>query len=328
MGRHHARAYARMPSASLAGVFDIDAGSAAAVAQETGSRAFDRLEGLLEQVSAVTIAVPTQHHAAVAERCLDAGVACLIEKPLARNLHEGRRIAELARKHEAIVQVGHIERFNPAIQALRRLDIHPRFIEVDRISPMSFRSIDVGVVLDLMIHDLDIVLKLVNSPTTRIDAAGASVIGAADGHSPVEDICNARLNFANGCVANLTASRLALRTERRMRIFSASAYVSVDYQKREGIVVHRSGNLEKIRDAVARVRRGEVKDLTSINFTDLVRLEPLQIEQRDALDAQLAAFIESVQTHTPPQVTVEDGLAALETALKIVDSIPPQSLDV
>src|SRR2546423_322748 len=170
-----------------------------------------------------------------AEPLLARGMGCLIEKPITKTAEEARRVVDQAKAGGAVVQVGHIERFNPAIRAMDRLGIRPRFIEVTRISPMTFRSIDVGVVLDMMIHDIDIVLRLAASNVAKIDAVGVSVIGE------VEDICNARLTFENGCVANVTASRLALKTERRLRVFSPDAYVSLDFQKRYGMVARRGG---------------------------------------------------------------------------------------
>src|SRR5207249_3477925 len=208
-------------------------------------------------------------------------------------------------KYTAIVQVGHIERFNPAIRAMQRLAIQPRFIEVVRISPLTFRSIDVGVVLDMMLHDIDIVLRLANSRVLRIDAVGVSVIGG------VEDICNARLTFENGAVANLTASRLALKTERKLRVFSSDAYVSIDYQKKYGIVARRSENLAAIRDAVAKIRAGEIEDLSELNYAELVNVEELQIDDIEPLRAELESFVASVTTGSPPEVPAEDGLAAV-----------------
>ena len=228
MGRLHARVYSEMPQVKLVGVCDTNADVAATVADEFGCRSFARPEELLDalDVGAATIAVPTVYHGDAAELLLSRGVPCLVEKPLARDVTEARRIVEAARKYKLPVQVGHIERFNPAIRAMDRLGIRPGFIEVTRISPMTFRSMDVGVVLDVMIHDIDIVLRLAGSPVKTVDAVGVSVIG------PHEDICNARVTFANGCVANLTASRLAMRTERKLRAFSPDAYVSLDYQKK------------------------------------------------------------------------------------------------
>jgi predicted dehydrogenase len=320
MGRLHARVYAQMPQVKLIGVCDANAEAAEATAGEYGGRAFTRAEELLAEVKAVTIAVPTKFHTEVAEACLTRGIACLIEKPLAKDSGDARRIVDMAKRAGVTVQVGHIERFNPAIRAMARLDIRPRFMEVTRISPLTFRSIDVGVVLDMMIHDIDIVLRLAQSPVAKVDATGVSVIG------DVEDICNARLTFENGCVANITASRLALKTERRLRVFSRDAYVSLDYQKRYGIFARRSGNLNAIRDAVARIRSGEIQDLSELNFADLVHIEELQIDDVEPLRAELESFVSAVHTGAKPEVTVEDGLAAVETAERIVKAIPAVEL--
>jgi predicted dehydrogenase len=212
MGKHHARIYAQMPAVKLVGVFDANVRAAQAVAAEFGCRAFAGLDEVLGQARAVTIAVPTIAHAAVAKKCLARSIACLIEKPLAADVAECQQIVEWGRQAAVAVQVGHVERFNPAVRALEKLALVPRFIETSRISPMTFRSIDVGVVLDLMIHDIDVVLKLAGGTVTRCEAVGASVIGPVDpaAGQGVEDVCNARLTFDNGCVANLTASRLAL----------------------------------------------------------------------------------------------------------------------
>jgi predicted dehydrogenase len=316
MGRLHARVYSQIPSVRLVGVHDTSADSAAATAAEYHTQAME-LDQLLERVSAVTIAVPTEHHLRVAEPFLRRGIACLIEKPLAKTVEEAERIIALARQGQALVQVGHIERFNPAIRAVERLNIRPAFLEITRISPMTFRSIDVGVVLDMMIHDIDIVLRLAQSPVARVDAVGVSVIG------DVEDVCNARLTFENGCVANLTASRLAMRVERKIRIFSRDAYVSIDYAKRVGTIIHRGGNLSAIRDAAARIRSGEVEDLSQLNYQDLVKIEELRSEEVEPLRAQLDAFIDSIRAGSRPVVSAEDGLAAVHTARRIVESISP-----
>jgi predicted dehydrogenase len=320
MGRLHARVYSQMPGVELVGVYDASPDSATEAAEQYSTKAFTSLDELLGMVKAATIAVPTNFHLAIARKCFDHNIHCLIEKPLARNAAEGREIAERARSQKLVVQVGHIERFNPAVRAMSRLDIRPRFIEVNRISPLTFRSIDVGVVLDMMIHDIDIVLWLAGSKVAKVDATGVSVIG------DVEDVCNARLTFENGCVANLTASRLALKTERRLRIFSSDAYVSLDYQKKYGIVARRSGNLAAIRDAVARIRAGEIEDLSDLNYADLVHIEELKIDDTEPIRAELDAFIESVTTGKPPVVSAEDGLAAVETAERIVSAMPKETL--
>jgi predicted dehydrogenase len=302
-------------------VYDVNRDAAQTTAEEFGCAAFDAIEALLPQVRAATIAVPTKFHPEVAEVLLRRGIACLIEKPLAGTVADANRIIQAARARNAVVQVGHIERFNPAFAAVQRLNIQPRFIEVTRISPLTFRSIDVGVVLDMMIHDIDIVLQLAGSEVQRIDAVGVSVIG------DVEDICNARVNFANGCVANITASRLALKTERRIRLFSADAYVSVDYQKRYGIIARRGENLSAIRDAVARIRTGEIDDITQLNFMDLIHVQELEIGEVDPLRAELESFIDAATGKCKPAVTAEQGLAAVQLATRIVESITPQTLE-
>jgi predicted dehydrogenase len=323
MGRLHARVYSEMPQVQLAGVVDADKDVAKAVAETYGSKPYTSVEEMLADnpnLAAATIAVPTVYHLQVAEPLMRRGVSCLIEKPLAKDEDEARKITAIARETGVTVQVGHIERFNPAIRAMARLGVKPRFIEVTRISPMTFRSIDVGVVLDMMIHDIDIVLRLADSPVKKIDATGVSLIGN------VEDICNARITFANGCVANVTASRLAMKTERRLRVFSHEAYISIDYQKRYGIVARRSENLDAIRQTVAKIRAGEIKDLTQLKYDEIVQIEELQIDDIEPLRAEADSFISAVKNKTTPEVTVDHGLAAVEVATRIVESIQHDAL--
>ncbi len=315
MGRLHARFYSQMPQVRLVGVYDASPDAAAECADEHGTKAFASLKELLTQVAAATIAVPTVAHPEIAKKCIDAGVACLIEKPLAKDVADAESIVGWARTGNVTVQVGHIERFNPAVRAMRQMHIQPGFIEVTRISPLTFRSIDVGVVLDMMIHDIDIVLQLAQSKASRIDATGVSITGET------EDICNARIVFENGCVANMTASRLALKTERKLRVFSPDAYVSVDYQKRYGIVANRSGNVDAIRDAVSKIKSGEIQDLSDLNFADLVTIQELQIDDADPLRAELESFVNAVKNRSAPEVPAEDGLAAVLLATQIVKAI-------
>jgi predicted dehydrogenase len=320
MGRLHARVYSQMPRVKLVAICDADADAAAAVAEEFGGKACSAPDQLPLGLAAVTIAVPTKFHPDIALPLLKRGVACLIEKPLASSTTEAQRIVNAGKEGKALIQVGHIERFNPAVRAMTRLGIKPRFMEVTRISPLTFRSIDVGVVLDMMIHDIDIVLQLAGSAAAKIDAVGVSVIGQ------VEDICNARITFANGCVANLTASRLAMKTERKLRVFSMDAYVSIDYQKKYGIFVRRTGNVDSIRDTVAKIRSGEIEDLTQLNFADLVNIEELQIDDIEPLRAELDSFIDAVTGKAPAPVTGEDGLAAVELAERIVAAVKENPL--
>ena len=319
MGRLHARVYSEMPTVRLVGVYDQNLDTAKAAAEQYKTQAFDSLDALLPQVQAVTVAVPTQAHLPVAEQVLSRRISCLIEKPLAKDVGEARRIVQLANQSGATVQVGHIERFNPAVRAMERLNIRPGFMEVIRVSPLTFRSIDVGVVLDMMIHDIDIVLKLAGAPVKDVQAVGVGVSVIGD----VEDIANARVQFENGCVANFTASRLAMKTERRLRVFSRDAYVSIDYGKKQGVVVQRGANLQTLRQVVAQIRSGEIQDLSQINYMDLVKIEQLPIEEVEPLRAQLDSFVSAVVNRTTPPVTAEHGLAAVELAQRIVDVLRP-----
>jgi predicted dehydrogenase len=318
MGQHHARVLKGLAGAELVAVCDVRPEYAAKIAAQHGCRGFASVEEMLAAglgVRAATIAVPTVGHLAVAQVLLPAGVDVLIEKPLAPSVADGQAIVALARAHGRLVQVGHTERFNPAYRALQKYDLHPQFVEVTRISPMTFRSIDVGAVLDMMIHDLDIVLHLVGAAVTDVQAVGVSVIGR------FEDIANARLGFANGCVANLTASRLALKTERKMRLFSPTAYVSVDYHKKSGAVITRTANEEQLERVRTQVRSGQVADLSQLNYPELVKYEDLQIVEVEPLQAEQESFLHAVRTRCVPEVSGEAGLAAVEVATRIQASI-------
>ena len=312
MGRLHARVYSQMPAVELVAVCDANAEAAAETAEQYGGAAVSSVEELIGRVKAVTIAVPTTYHVAAATPLIEAGVACLIEKPLAKTSAEARQIVDLAAKHNAVVQVGHIERFNPAVRAMLELDVSAGFMEVTRVSPLSFRSIDVGVVLDMMIHDIDIVLQLARSPIKSIDAVGVSVIGDA------EDVCNARVRFENGCVANIAASRLSLKTERKLRVFGKNAYVSLDYQKRYGIVIRMASNLATVKEILGKLRSGEIEDFSQLNYTDLVDVQELKIDDEEPLRVELESFVAAVRGERPPAVSAADGLAAVEVAERIV----------
>ena len=320
MGRHHARIYGELPEANLVAVVDGDEDRRETIADELGCQPFCDVQELLASgstIAAASIAVPTVHHLSAAAPLLERGIACLIEKPLASDTSEAKALVDLAQRLKVPVQVGHTERFNPAVRAVAEMDITPRFIEVDRISPMTFRSLDVGVVMDMMIHDLDIVLMFAGAPLQRVDAAGVAVMGEH------EDVVNARLVFESGCVANLTASRLALKTERKMRVFSEEAYVSLDYQKRKGVVIRRSGN----EDSLARVRQqiGEGIDLTELDYSQLVQVDELTMqmphENDDPLTAELISFLDSVRGHRQPQVDARAGYEAVDAAQRVIDAV-------
>ncbi|MCC6906543.1 MAG: Gfo/Idh/MocA family oxidoreductase [Phycisphaerales bacterium] len=312
MGRHHARIYSQMPEVRLVGVVDADANRCTAIASEYGAAAFgDTGELIAAGVDAVTVAVPTQYHLRVAEPLLRAGVACLIEKPLAPDVDQARRLADLADATGTILQVGHIERYNPAVRALASQDnLVPRFIEVHRVSPMTFRSVDVGVVLDIMIHDLDVLLMLTGCEPHRVQASAVAVLGAA------EDVCNARLEFPIGCVANVTASRLALKTERKIRIVADDAYVSIDFARKNGLMIRHTANAEQLARVRAQLAAG--RDLSDLDYTDLVNIEPLEVDDADQLQMQLRDFTAVVRQGGRPRVDVHAGFAAVRTAERIV----------
>jgi predicted dehydrogenase len=234
----------------------------------------------------------------------------MIEKPLAANVEEARD-RRLGR-HGVVVAVGHSERCNPVVQAMKRLKIEPKFIEAVRISPFPFRSMEVSVVLDLMIHDIDIVLSLANSPIAAVDAVGVNVI------ADHEDICSARIRFANGCVANITASRLAMKTERKIRVFSRQAYLSLDFLKKEGTIIKADPNVDVVR-WIQEQRNNPEADFTGVNWTELLHIENLSIENNEPLRVEQEAFLNAVRgTVARPEVTAEEGLAAMECAEKIL----------
>ena len=316
MGKLHARVLSQMEETELVCVVDTNLAAARAVGRQRDCEALGDVAEAVGKVDAAIIAVPTTAHAAAATPFLSAGKAVLIEKPIAVDISSARKLISLARKNDTTIQVGHTERFNPAVLAIQKYDIKPKFIEAHRISPFTFRSADVGVVMDMMIHDIDLVLMLAAAPVKSVHAVGVNVIGAP------EDICNARLIFDNGCVANITASRLAIKTERKMRIFSEEAYLSVDYGRKIGIVIQKSQNLDLIQMA----REANAEDLAqlaeSVDFKSLVKSEQLVVDDStEPLRMQAEAFRDTVVNGTPPVVSAEDGLAAVQVAADIVKSV-------
>lgn len=316
MGRHHARLYTQIDGADLVGVVDPSAERRETIVQQYGGRGFESVEQLLDAgVDAVTIATPTVHHRAAAEPLLSRGVACLIEKPLAPTAQEAMVLASLSQRTGALLQVGHVVRYDPVMLAIRKLELRPRFIEIDRISPMTFRSVDVSVVLDMMIHDLDVLLMLIGAEPMDIHASAVSVLTGA------EDVCNARLVFppdAQGqrCVANVTASRLAMKTERKMRLISEDAYVSADFAARSGTVVRKLANAEKLADLRSRLARGD--DLSDVNYLDLLSMDELAVGQGEPLRLQLEDFLDAVRSGRRPEVDALAGFAAVQTAERII----------
>ena len=315
MGRHHARVYHDLPDSNLIAIVDADIKRAREIAAEFNTTAYATVDEAIQAqtIHAATIAVPTIFHLETVRPFLERKIPCLIEKPLAPDINEAQRIVDLADETGTIIQVGHIERYNPTIRALAQHDpIEPRFIEVHRVSPMTFRSIDVGVVLDIMIHDLDLLLMLTGCEPETIDAVGVAVIGQA------EDVCNARLVFPTGCVANVTASRLAFKTERKIRIIAEDAYVSINYAKKSGVVIRRTANEDRLAEVRAHLEAGH--DLSDLDYADAVQIETLEIDDQDQLELEITDFLHSVRTGTPPAVGARAGFAAVRTAERIVNA--------
>jgi len=315
MGTIHAKVYNQLPQSELVAIVDIDADRARQLAEQYGCMSYGNCQDILGKVDAVTIATPTVTHLNLAKMFIKSNIAVLIEKPLAANVKEGKKIVALAKKHDNVVAVGHSERCNPVAQAIKRLDIKPKFIEANRISPYPFRSTDVGVVLDVMIHDIDIILSLAAGKIKKVDAVGVNVV------EDNEDICSARIVFDNGCIANITASRLALKTERKVRVFSRQAYLSVDYLRKSGILVKADPNINVVKWIQEHRQAGNF-DLTTVNWPDLLHIEQLEIDDKEPIRLEQEAFLRAVVDRSyMPEVSAQEGLAALECAAAILASV-------
>lgn len=304
LGQHHARHLADLPEVRLEGVYDSDATRAATIAASLGTRAFSALDELLDRVEAVTVAVPTQAHAEVGLQALSQGVPVLMEKPLASSLQEADELIAAARRQQVQLQVGHIERYNRALRAAEAYLDGPRYIESLRLAPFQPRGTDVAVVLDLMIHDLDLVLHLTGSVATEVRASGLPVL------SPHLDIANARVEFANGAVALATASRVARDRVRRLRLFQPNGYFSLDLATGAGEFM--------------RVRTGWQPG-TGRELADVVERIVLEAPEADALSLELQSFVHAVRGQREVVVRGEEGRAALELALRVADAVrtPP-----
>lgn len=287
MGRNHARIYSLLEGVELTAVYDADRARAEAVVAEFGGRAVDTLEELASSCDLASVAVPTVAHREVGCFLLEKGVHVLIEKPIAATVADAQALVDTSRRCEKLLAVGHVERFNPVLKQLEARLSKPRFIEAHRLSPFPNRSMDIGVVLDLMIHDLEVILHLVKSPVVGIDAVGVSVL------TPTEDIANARLRFENGCIANVTASRISPDRMRKIRVFQEDCYLSLDYQQQEG-------------QMYAKVDTGIAKF-------------DVEIEKGEPLMGELQSFVDAVARGEKPAVTGQQGLAALELALKVTE---------
>jgi predicted dehydrogenase len=285
--------------AHFVGVYDVDAARAAEVAAPLDAPVLDSLEQVVERADAACLAVPTGLHFELAERLLRGGLDLLVEKPMATTREHARALIELAREKKRLLQVGHIERFSRAFREIQPILERPRFIEVHRLGPYTGRATDASVVLDLMIHDLDIVALLAGAEVESCEAVGVPVL------SGTCDIANARLRFANGCIANLTASRVSAERLRKLRLFQSNAYISIDFGTNRIQVLRREGEPGD----------GEPPKISG---------EQLEFDEADALLAQDRAFVEALRSRETPVVTGEDGYRALDLALRIQDSIPPE----
>ena len=292
IGSNHARIYSEISSAEFAAVYDVDVVRANSIVKKFGATAAESLDEFVQMVDAASVATPTNTHYEVAKKLLEGGKHLLIEKPITDNTAHASDLAELAARNKLILQVGHVERFNPVLSALEQHLAHPRFIEAHRLSPYPERSTDIGVVLDLMIHDLEVILHLVRSPVQSVDAVGVPVL------SKGEDIANARIRFENGCVANVTSSRISPERMRKIRVFQEDAYLSLDYQNQSGEIYRR---------VAGRITRDKV-----------------QITREEPLKQQLTSFIECASTGREPRVSGFQATAALELAVEITKRIAEQ----
>ena len=294
LGRFHAEKYRAHPDAELVAVVDVDQDRAREIASDLGVQALTDYGALAGRIDCASVVVPTKDHFTVARDLLSAGVDVLVEKPLTTAIGEGKELVELAARGQRVLQVGHLERFNPALRALEGLITQPRFIECHRLAPFTERGTDVDVVLDLMIHDLDVILSMIPSPVRSVEAVGVPVLTSS------VDIANARLRFANGCIADLTASRVSLKRERKLRIFQPDAYFSVDYGERRVRICRRHADPDG---------------------TPSITVEDRAVEESDALGDEIDAFVQAVHRREAPPVTAWDGLRALEVALVIRESV-------
>jgi predicted dehydrogenase len=292
LGRFHAQKYAGLPNSQLVGIADPAPAARSSVAAELGVAGHADYRELLGSVDAVSIVTPTAAHYEVAKAFLEAGASVLVEKPMTVTIEEGEGLIDIAARAKRILQVGHLERFNAAVLAVQPALTIPRFIESARLAPFKHRGTDVDVVLDLMIHDIDLILSIVRSPVVSVDAIGSSVF------SKEIDIANARLRFANGCVANATASRVSLKTERKLRLFQDDAYMSLDLQQKILTVIRKAAGM-------------------GADGMPQVAIEENTYEQGDALKSEIEAFLQAVDIGGPPAVSGEDGLLALRTAVSI-----------
>jgi predicted dehydrogenase len=317
LGSLHAKMFSEMREVELKGVFDINEETSRSVADEFRVVPYRTYSELLANVDAISIATPTSTHCEVASKALEARVHAFIEKPLTQTVDEADLLAQLASQNNVKIQVGHVERFNPALLALEKYNLNPMFIESHRLAQFNPRGSDVPVVLDLMIHDIDIILSLVNSPVVDIDANGVAVV------SDSVDIANARIKFKSGCVANVTASRISQRKMRKMRLFQRDAYISIDFSEGTAEVFRLVDALEGA--ASSTMLLGQIN--AGARKRSIVYEQP-EIKEINALKHELELFVKSIQTGERPIITAEDGKRALQVAQQIMSKIQDQQIRI
>jgi predicted dehydrogenase len=324
LGKEHARLYADLAAAGriqFAGIYDTNPDTAKKFADKYHTRAFPTADEAIANSTAASIVTPTHTHFDIAKKLLQAGKHVLVEKPMTDNADQAAELVHLAQQHNLILQVGHVERFNPVLKYLESVATEPRFIEAHRLSPYPARSTDIGVALDLMIHDLDIVLAFVKSPVTSVDAVGINVL------SKSEDIANARIRFANGCVANLTASRVSPERMRKVRVFSSGAhpaYVSLDYRAQEGYIYRIARDDEEESSLLKKLLAAKDSTIVSEFGGKRIVREPAPIEKEEPLKLELQNFIDSIQARQAPKVTGAQAKHALDLAFEITRQIRDQ----
>ena len=313
LGSLHAKLYKEIPDADIVGIFDVDSEKLNNVAKNLNLDVYTSLESLIENIDAIDIVTPTSFHYHIAMKALEAGKHVFLEKPITETVEQAEKLVAKAKEKNCLIQVGHIERFNPAIYSLPFQMIQPRFIEAHRLAPFKPRGLDVAVILDLMIHDIDLILSMIKSEPTRISANGVGVV------SSNIDIANARIEFKNGCVANLTASRISAKKMRKMRIFQKDAYISMDfndgvseifYLENDDHPIFENGTLAL---SLGQLELGELK--REIKYNRLKR------EQVNPLQAELISFIDAIKNNLQPAVTIQDGINALSLAQKVMKEI-------
>ena len=315
IGKNHARIVAELAEADFTCVYDSNRAAAGEMARRYHTRAVDSLEQFAELVEAASIATPTPTHYEIGRFLLERGKHLLIEKPIAETMAHARELSDLARQRGVVLQVGHVERFNPVLGALEHLLTHPRFIESHRLSPYPNRSTEIGVVLDLMIHDLEIILHLVRSTVKTVDAVGVPVL------SRNEDIANARIHFENGCVANVTVSRISPERMRKIRVFQEDAYLSLDYQAQEGYIFRIARGGEEKSSLLKKLLSAKESAIVSEFAGRKIVREPVKIEKDEPLKRELQSFVECACKGAAPKVSGYQAAAALDLAMRITAQI-------